>query len=275
MAKRKKVEEGPKGSPAWMTTFSDLMNLLLCFFVLLFSMSTVDAQKFQQVVASLQSSFSVLPLGGSTIGDGEMVGSGISQLKELDVYFNEVMNATNSNGEQDANGDGDSDFVEEYNQAALDESEEMAEEIQNELDKMGIADLVNVEFNEHHVLLTLNGTLLFSSGKAELQAEAKPLIEKIGHIIEKFDKNIIEVEGHTDNVPMASNSKYENNDVLSTFRALSVAEYLREVTDIEPSLLKFAGRGEHVPIADNSTAEGRAQNRRVEIKIYNSYYSGN
>lgn len=275
MAKRKKVEEGPKGSPAWMTTFSDLMNLLLCFFVLLFSMSTVDAQKFQQVVASLQSSFSVLPLGGSTIGEGEMVGSGISQLKELDVYFNEVMTSTNSNGDEDATGDGDSDFVDEYNQAALDESEEMAEEIEAELDKLGIADLVNVEFNEHHVLLTLNGTLLFESGKAELQTEAQPLIKKIGQIIERFDNNVIEVEGHTDNVPLAGGSKYENNDILSTFRALNVAEYLRSVTDIDPALLKFAGRGEHVPVADNSTAEGRAQNRRVEIKIYNSYYSNN
>ena len=275
MAKRKKQGEAPKGSPAWMTTFSDLMNLLLCFFVLLFSMSTVDAQKFQQVVASLQSSFSILPLGGKTIGDGQMVGSGISQLKELDVYFNEAMTTPNSNGETDADGEGDKDYVEEFNDAALKESEEMAEEIQGELDRLGLSDLVNVEFNEHYVLLTLNGTLLFESGKAEIQTEAKPIVSKIGQIIQRFDKNIIEVEGHTDNVPLASSSKFENNDILSTYRALSVADYLREVTDINPALLKFAGRGEYVPVADNSTAEGRAQNRRVEIKIYNSFYSNN
>ena len=275
MAKRKKVEEGPKGSPAWMTTFSDLMNLLLCFFVLLFSMSTVDAQKFQQVVASLQSSFSVLPLGGSTVGDGQMVGSGISQLKELDVYFNEAMTSTNSNGDEDANGDGESDFVDKYNQAALDESEEMAEEIQNSLDKVGLGELVNVEFNEHHVLLTLNGTLLFEPGKAELQKEAEPIINKIAQILEKYDKNIIEVEGHTDNVPLGEKNKYENNDILSTLRALNVADFIKSVSDIKPALLKFAGRGEHVPVADNTTAEGRAKNRRVEIKIYNSYYSDN
>ena len=72
MAKRKQ-EEPPKGSPAWMSTFSDLMNLLLCFFVLLFSMSTVDAEKFELVVQSLQSTFSILPSGGSTIGEGEFV----------------------------------------------------------------------------------------------------------------------------------------------------------------------------------------------------------
>lgn len=273
MAKRKKSVDAPAGAPAWMTTFSDLMNLLLCFFVLLFSMSTVDAQKFQQVVASLQSSFSVLPLGGATIGDGQMVGSGISQLKELDVFFNEAMTTPNTNGDSDASGEGDSDYVDKFNQAALGESEEMAEDIKGELDKLGLSGLVNVEFNEHYVLLTLNGTLLFESGKAELQNDAKPLVKKIGKIIEKFDKNIIEVEGHTDNIPLASSSKYVNNDILSTYRALNVADYLRSVTDIDPALLKFAGRGEYVPVADNSTAEGRAQNRRVEIKIYNSFYS--
>ena len=76
---RKKTEEAPAGAPAWMATFSDLMNLLLCFFVLLFSMSTVDAEKFEMVIASLQSSFSILPSGGASIGDGEMVSSGVSQ----------------------------------------------------------------------------------------------------------------------------------------------------------------------------------------------------
>lgn len=72
MAKRK-PEDPPKGAPAWQSTFSDLMNLLLCFFVLLFSMSTVDAEKFQQVIASFSTSMSILPAGGTSIGDGEMV----------------------------------------------------------------------------------------------------------------------------------------------------------------------------------------------------------
>ena len=80
---RKKTEEAPAGAPAWMATFSDLMNLLLCFFVLLFSMSTVDAEKFEMVIASLQSSFSILPSGGASIGDGEMVSSGVSQLQQI------------------------------------------------------------------------------------------------------------------------------------------------------------------------------------------------
>ena len=89
---RKKTEEAPAGAPAWMATFSDLMNLLLCFFVLLFSMSTVDAEKFEMVIASLQSSFSILPSGGASIGDGEMVSSGVSQLQMYDIYYNQMAN---------------------------------------------------------------------------------------------------------------------------------------------------------------------------------------
>ena len=83
---KKRQEDPPKGSPAWMATFSDLMNLLLCFFVLLFSMSTVDAEKFQEVIASLQSTVSIMPSGSSSIGDGQLISAGVRQLEFLDSY---------------------------------------------------------------------------------------------------------------------------------------------------------------------------------------------
>ena len=268
---KKKQEEAPAGSPAWMATFSDLMNLLLCFFVLLFSMSSVDAAKFNEVVASLQSTFSILPAGGSTIGEGEMIGNGISQLKELDVYFNEAM-TSNSNGEGEAEGEGNADFMKEMEEAGVSESEKMAEEIQDKLEQAGIAEQVNVEFNEQYVLLTMNGSILFKSGEADIQAEAKPIIKKLARIIDNYKENIIEVEGHTDNVPL-NGGRYQNNNVLSTFRALAVSDYIKSVSHVDPALLKFAGRGSYVPVADNSTSAGRAKNRRVEIKVYNSLYS--
>ncbi len=266
MAKKKQEEQVKSGG--WITTFSDLMNLLLCFFVLLFSMSTVDAQKFQEVIASLQNSFSILPQGGSSVGDGQMVGSGISQLKELDIYFNQVIN-NNSDGKEEEK----SDVKEEFDKEAEKESEKMAEEIGKLLEEAGLADKVNVEFNQHFVLLTLNGAILFDSGKAEIMKDAKPIIEKIAIILKKYEKNIIEVEGHTDNVPLSGRSKFENNDVLSFYRALMVANYIKEIANVDPKRLKYAGRGETIPVASNNTAEGRAKNRRVEIKIYNSFYS--
>lgn len=265
---KKKQEEASKGSPAWMATFSDLMNLLLCFFVLLFSMSTVDAEKFEMVVASLQSSFSVLPSGGSSIGEGELISSGVSQLKEFSMYFEQF----NSEGEQEKQEEKEKDLKEEYEEEALKESEKMAEEIVQETEGYGIQNQVEVDFNAQYVLLTLNGALLFDSGKSEIREDAYPLVDKIGSILSNYGSNVIEIEGHTDNVPI-SNDKYENNNVLSMYRALSVADYIRSITNLDSGLLKSSGRGEYVPIADNGTPEGRARNRRVEVKIYNSYNS--
>lgn len=273
MAKKKR-EEAPKGSPAWMATFSDLMNLLLCFFVLLFSMSTVDAQKFEMIVASMQNSFSILPSGGSSMGEGQMVSAGVSQLEFLDNYYKED---TNSNSEAENENDMQSNqsqqSVEEaYQEQALAESEEMAEEIEKMAEAGGIQEQVEVDFNAQYVLLTLNGALLFDSGSSDIREDAYPLVDKIGAILNNYNQNIIEIEGHTDNVPI-SGGKYENNNVLSMYRALTVADYIREITSLNPGLIKSSGRGDYVPVADNSTPEGRARNRRVEIKIYNSYNS--
>ena len=266
---KKRQDDPPKGAPAWQSTFSDLMNLLLCFFVLLFSMSTVDAAKFQMVVASMQSSISIMPAGSMTIGEGELVGGGVSQLEFLDNYYNELANtkAEDSEGES-----GKNDVFEQFKEESLSESEEMAEQIQAELDKSGIHEMVDVDFTAEYVQLNLSGAILFDSGKSEIIRDALPIVDKIGRILENYDTNIIEIEGHTDNVPISS-AKYENNDVLSMYRALSVADYLRETTNLKDGYIKSSGRGEYVPIADNSTAEGRARNRRVEIKIYNSYNS--
>ncbi len=91
-------------------------------------------------------------------------------------------------------------------------------------------------------------------------------------ILANYNSNQIEIEGHTDNVPI-SNAKYENNDVLSAYRAFAVKDYVLEHTALEAGKIYAAGCGEYNPVADNSTPEGRARNRRVEIKIYNSYNS--
>lgn len=313
---RQKKEDPPAGSPAWMATFSDLMNLLLCFFVLLFSMSTVDAEKFQLVIASLQSHFSVLQGGSNSIGDGEMVGAGINQLQYYDTFYNPDANSqgkgqfeesgqqtsaddsviekgdpghnTGQNGEnpgvdeqtqQQQNGQNAEDkqlseeeLQEQYEQKGLEESEKMADKVSESAAKYGIQDQVEVSFNAQYVMITLNGAVLFDSGSEVIKEEALPLVDKVGRILDHYTSNIIEVEGHTDNVPI-HNGRFEDNNILSMYRALSVADYLREVTTLDPAHIKSSGRGDYVPIADNATAEGRALNRRVVIKIYNSYNS--
>lgn len=132
---------------------------------------------------------------------------------------------------------------------------------------------MEVDFNAQYVQLSLNGALLFESGKADVMEEAYPVVNKISSILAAYQDNLIEIEGHTDNVPVSSRSKYESNDVLSMYRALSVANYIRDNTSLNPAHIKSSGRGDYDPVADNSTPEGRARNRRVEIKVYNSYNS--
>lgn len=278
MAKPKQ-EDPPKGSPAWMSTFSDLMNLLLCFFVLLFSMSTVDTEKFEMVVQSLQSTFSILPSGGSTIGDGELISSGVSMLEKFDIYFNSSSALPKGDEEpEDTVTNPDTTVTTEEAQetlenAGLTESEQMAEQVTRLLQSYGLEDQVDVEFNEYYTLINLNGALLFNSGEATIREEVLPVMEKIAVILNNYTNNLIEIEGHTDNVPPAAGEQYSDNDILSMYRALNVANYIRNNTTLDPAHIKSSGRGSYAPIADNSTAEGRAKNRRVEIKIYNSYNS--
>ena len=263
MAKRK-PEEPPKGAPAWQATFADLMNLLLCFFVMLFSMSTMDAQKFELLAASFNQTFSIFSAGATAIGDGFLISNGVSQLNELDDYIN----STGKSAEGETIPEDLQEAAEMMEQAKLEASEELAEVIEEALEEKQLENEIDIEFTSQYVQLTLNGALLFDSGSTELKEEALPILNQVGIILQQYSTSTIEIEGHTDNVPM-SGSKYSNNDELSNGRALSVFYYLEENTTLNPANIKHSGRGEYIPIADNSTPEGRAQNRRVEIRIYN------
>ena len=296
MAKKKEEEVKP-GAPAWTATFSDLMNLLLCFFVLLFSMSSVDAAKYEEVAKSFAETFSVFQGGGNAIGDGVMVSNGVSQLNELSQYFNSM--GVSASGKQDNEVDNNSETVEEYSsnggmegeqdskesyassasskevqevkeeltEAQLKASEELAEKIEEAIEESSLGREIDIDYTSQYVLLTMNGSLLFDSGSATIKDEAQPMLNKLGSILERYANDTIEIEGHTDNVPISGRGMFASNDELSGARALSVFHYLLDTTVLDPSHIKHSGRGEYVPIADNSTPEGRAKNRRVEIKI--------
>lgn len=269
MAKRK-PDEPPQGAPAWQSTFADLMNLLLCFFVLLFSMSTVDAQKFELIAASFSQTFSILNGGAQAIGDGLLVSNGVSQLNELDTYINSMGRTEEQDGMSDMEDSTEqNDAKAEYEEEMLKESEQLAEIIQEAVDEQKMDKEVDVNFTSQYVLLTMNGALLFDSGKAYIRDDAYPLLEKVGVILERYAKHTIEVEGHTDNVPIHT-AKFADNNELSSARALAVFNYLIDTTSLDPANIKHSGRGEYIPVADNSSPEGRAKNRRVEIKIYHA-----
>ena len=291
---KKKPEEVKKGLDEWMGTFSDMMTLLMCFFVMLFAMSNVDEAKFDEVSQSFQQNFSIFKGGAKAIGDGVLVSNGVSQLNMLDEYINstgKVADSDTQNTEFKENAQGEMDSkmqelaeelgaskeeikelqesIQNLENEKLKLSEELAERIEESLAENFLSDQVDVTFDANCVVLTFNGAFLFDSGKADLKTEALPMLNQIGKILSKYADDNKEIEGHTDSVPL-NGGRYENNDVLSSYRALAVFDYLKDNASIDPSIMKHSGRGEYEPIADNSTPEGRAKNRRVEIKIYNA-----
>ncbi|MCM1025688.1 MAG: flagellar motor protein MotB [Roseburia sp.] len=271
---RRQEDTPPAGSPAWMATFSDLMNLLLCFFVMLFAMSTLEESKLYEFVAAMNNTFSPFDGGASAIGDGILTSNGVSQLNELDQYIN----STGKLADSETDGDRTEEFeftketaeaLEQYLQdQKLQENEELSEEIEEAIQEEQIGNEVDISFTEQYVQLSIGGALLFDSGSARLREGSGEVLNKVGSVLERFAKGTIEIVGHTDNVPQNS-AQYADNEELSDARALSVFYYLEGTTSLDTRNLKHSGMGERDPVADNSTPEGRNLNRRVEIRIYN------
>ena len=268
---RKRQEEPDSIEGGWMNTFADLMNLLLCFFVLLFSMSTVDADKYEQIVASFSERINIFDGGGSAVGEGAFVSSGTSQKVTVEQFFNEF----EENGSDPSQTEDSSELSEEkkYEQKKLEELKEKTEEIYTEVSEMAaekdVQDMINVNMDEkyQYVQISLNGAILFDSGSDEIKTSALGVLSKVGDILKVYDRHLIKIEGHTDDVKISS-AKFPNNMWLSTARATRVFEYFKDQKKLNPKTLEATGLSEYHPVATNDTEKGRAKNRRVEIKIY-------
>lgn len=293
MSRRKKEEAKASGSPAWMATFSDLMNLLLCFFVLLFSMSSVDTAKWNAMAQSFANTFNIFKAGGAFVGEGNLVANGATQLNNLNEYTNNM--GETSDSEIDKNNifdkEGDTEKLLEYYENKIAELEGQIEDLkgaeQYEQEKKEeaagavydeikeLADRYNlgnyVEFGMdkayNYVKIDIKGSVLFASNSAELREDAKPILLKIGDILKEYDDFGIEIIGHTDNVPVRS-GPYRDNDYLSAARAIETAQYLLEAKNLNPAKVFFSGKGEREPIDTNATEDGRKRNRRIEFRIY-------
>ena len=293
MARKKKEDAPAPGSPAWMATFSDLMNLLLCFFVLLFSMSSVDTAKFNEMAQSFASTFSVFKAGGAFFGDGNLVANGATQLNNLDEY--KATMGEESDSEVDKtdiyDNEGDTEELLEYYEEKIAELEgkieglEQAEQLEQEQKQEvtstvfdEVTELVNrynlgdfVEFGMdkayNYVKIDVKGSVLFESNKAELKKDARDILLKIGDILKEYDSFGIEIIGHTDNVPIKS-GPYKDNDYLSAARAIETAQYLIKAKNLDASKVSFSGKGEREPVDTNATDVGRSRNRRIEFRIY-------
>lgn len=293
MARKKKAEEAPKGSPAWMATFSDLMNLLLCFFVLLFSMSSVDKAKFNEMAQSFASTFSIFEAGGAFFGEGNLVANGATQLNNLDEHKNTMGEKDDSDTPKEDifENEGNTEELLKYYEDKVAELEGTIEELEHleeimEAEKQEAATTVydevyelaqrynlgdDVEFSMdkayNFVKIDVKGSVLFEDNKAEIKKDAKPVLLKIGDILKEYDDFGIEIIGHTDNIPIKS-GPYKDNDYLSAARAIETARYLIETKNLDESKISFSGKGEREPVDTNATADGRARNRRIEFRIY-------
>lgn len=251
VSRKRAPDEAKGGAPEWMNTYGDMVTLLLTFFILLFSMSTVDAEKFRAFVNSMEGFVGVLP-GGSTIGDGSEVGNGINQLPDLEKYL--------------------SDTTKQMNMKSLEELKKMHSDFKNFINENNLEKKVSVELTDNYVKLTFMDGVLFDTGKADLKSEAIEILDKVGIQFLKYPNNRIRFEGHTDDRPIHT-AQFPSNWELSAARAIAVAKYYIDELSFNPKQFSTEGFGEYSPIADNATAEGRTKNRRVEIKILSEYAS--
>lgn len=233
-----KKKDGGGGAPGWITTFSDLMSLLLTFFILLYSMSNVDATKFKSISDSLQSILS--GLGQTTIIEGQ--GSEVI----LDQGENEMDNLIR-------------DIT--VKQEILD----MYDKVQDYVLTEELDAKVSVTMNRRGVFVDIKEAILFEPGSAEIKETGIIVLKQLEGLINDFDNDIV-IEGHTDDVPM-NTSLYPSNWELSTGRAVAVVRFLSEAERVDPKRLSAIGYSEYRPIAGNDNRANRAINRRVNILI--------
>lgn len=240
-SKRRSQEESKAGAPEWMTTYGDMVTLLLCFFVLLFSFSEIDAQKFQAIIQSFQGSLGILD-AGRAIEPSEYI---------IDALNHEL--TTNQLQE-------------------LEDFKKLEERLQHYLEENNLNADVLVNLETRGLVLRFQDNILFQPGRAEIKEEFKAILAAIAEFLKEpeFQTKNVRIEGHTDTVPVKYNDKYETNWELSVARASNVVRYLIEEMKLEPSRFSASGYSEYHPIAPNDTDENKAKNRRVDIVILRS-----
>lgn len=240
MAKKQKCPDCPKCLPGWLAAFGDLMSLLLCFFVLLLSMSTMDAKKVQEAAGSLQGAMSVLD--GQTSTDEKP-----QQLQIATPIQSDIQTAKQ---------------IQTMKQTIIET---------NEMIKSSSGSEVTLEESEDGFMIRLPANIVFEKGKANIiNDDAFLFLKRIALIIDKLPKDInINVIGHTDSTPIKS-SEFKDNWELSTARAVTVVKELIK-DGVNPKLLTACGKAGYDPIASNNTPEGREKNRRVEIYFFSKH----
>ena len=218
----------PEGAPPWLCTYGDLMSLLLCFFVLIVSMSSTDPNEFNKATGSLKGSLGVLTENAVTLGMKEAI-----VWKVSDVNIGELSMAVTAL----------QDFAETQGQ-------------QNGL---------NVVITSQGIAVRILTPILFEPGSAEIRPQGMPYLAKIFELAKDWE-NTIRVCGHTDDT-VISNSVYSSNWELAYARARNVARFGINYAKLDPKRFSIVSYGEYRPAYPNDSEANRQKNRRIEIFI--------
>jgi chemotaxis protein MotB len=251
--------EGP--DERWLLTYADMITLLMALFIVMFAISNVNTSKFEALQKSLKEAFSgnVLPGGESVLQTGGSDKGHQTPKVQPPVPAIQPLIQKQFDKEQEKRS-GSSEGTED----------EQFKKVKRDLDEYakdnGLKDKLETEITRRGLVIRLlTDGVLFDSGEAKIKPRALPLLEKIGGLLQVDREHPINVEGHTDNVPIQS-SQYPTNWELSTARAASVVRLL--IADNAPAdRLGAVGYAQLHPIASNSSAAGRSRNRRVEIVL--------
>ena len=274
------VEEEDEGNAdGWMVTFSDLMSLLLCFFVLILSMAEVDIIKYKQLADSMSEAFGVqqemqlesIPKGTSVVSTEFR--PGIPDETILEVIQQETVDQDRNSlriGNPDSPDSEEKDIRDEvltYDEimALIKDTELDAEMLRRLLAKEIKEGQIDVETTARTILIRIRERGSFASGSALLNTSFVGVIDKIASALTQIEGKI-SVEGHTDNVPI-STFAYPSNWDLSAARSVAVVRRMLDIAALQPTRVTASGFADTRPQAINSTSDGRARNRRVEIVV--------
>lgn len=243
MGRKKKNHGGTKGAPEWMCTFSDMMSLLLCFFVLLFALSTIEKVKFQQAINSIQGALGKIPSMFNT-----------AWIKPITINPQRVEPVQRTKTIQRA-------------------KEAIAKKARSRLVADEASKEIIIEGVEEGIRFSIAGRLLFDPGLAVIRPEGEEILRRVAETLNDFQELRVRIEGHSDNTPPPANSIYPNNWRLSQARAFSAFSFFRDKANVNENRMSFASCGEFRPRFPNDTIEERALNRRVEIILLQGYQS--
>lgn len=266
---RRKILENASNTDRWMVSYADFITLLFAFFVVMYSISSVNEAKYKSLTHSLGTAFANKKEPENVL-DTVKVEASLNAVQPIPpvtatVTFTPVPLARQTSDEAEKKRELSEEILKERKQL-----EQVSEQLRTALSPFIDDDLVSVKRNDYWIALEMNSELLFLSGEASLSKKAAPVLKKIAGVINALP-NAINVEGHTDNKPIDT-LKFPSNWDLSSARATSVVhEFVKE--GINPTRLSAIGYGEFHPIGDNTQEEGRFKNRRVILVLMSQAFS--